>query len=102
MKKVKIRDTDDPWITNHIRNKIETRKKIFKRGRRGDEWKEARKETTKLIKESKKEWYDKYKEQAKTSNDPALYYKVVNRLKDKESPRVSKSSHYFLSKRTKI
>ena len=49
-----------------------------------DRWKEHKKRTVALIKESKSNYYKTYVEQAKKTKDPALFYKVVNRLKTVE------------------
>ena len=72
----KSKNTDDPWITPLIRDKIDDRKKTYRREKRSDAWKDQKTETTKLIKASKREYYDKYKEIALANSDPSLYYKV--------------------------
>ena len=83
----KIRSTDDPWITNKIRGKIEDRKKIYAKEDRSLDWKEMKKYTNDLISKSKKEYYDKYVKEAKEKSDPGLYYKMISRLKSKEAPK---------------
>ena len=55
--------------------------RIHKRKKRTDRWKELKRQTTLLIKQSKSEYYRKY------TGDSRLYYKVVGRLKRRESPR---------------
>ena len=91
----KIRDTDDPWITDQIWRRIRTRKKKFKKEERSENSKTLKEETTRLIRESKADYYKKYTELAKETGDPALYYKVVNRLKDRQSPHLLKLQQCF-------
>ena len=55
VKHIKIRSTDDPWITWKIRKRIEDRKRIYRRlNKRTEEWKEVKKETDRMIKGEKK------------------------------------------------
>ena len=87
-KRYKIRVTDDPWIIPAIRKAIKTRKWIFKEdSKRTQRWKTKKQETDRMIKEAKRDHNFKYVEQAKRTGDPALYFKVVNRLKDREAPK---------------
>ena len=59
----------------------------FKFGR-NDVWKEKKKYTDKLIAEAKERYYSMYTSKALTNNgDAGLYYKVVNRLKDRQSQK---------------
>ena len=84
-KKLKIKSTDDPWITHEIRSRIRTRKKAFSRTKkRTPHWHALKKETEELIKKSKKEFYEDIKALATEKSNPALYYKAVNKLKDVE------------------
>ena len=80
-KKIKVKSTDDPWITPEIKKRIKSRKRTYDKEHRSDAWKEKKRETNKLIKDSKREYYDHFINLSKTSNDPALYYKIINRLK---------------------
>ena len=82
----KIRNTDDPWINDEIRKKIKSRKELFEREHRSAAWKELKRGTNKMIKDAKHNFYNKFTELAIKSGDPALYYKVVGRLKDRRAP----------------
>ena len=86
LQKNHVRSTDDPWITRAIRAKIKLRKKIYKKEDRSRNWHRLKKKTDMMIKEAKKAYYSKYTDLAKNNNDPGLYYKVINRLKDRERP----------------
>ena len=87
MKTKKIKSTDDPWITPEIKRHIRTRKRIFERERRGIDWMAKKKETDDMIRGSKKDYYEKFTSLAKENNDPSLYFKVINRLKDRQAPK---------------
>lgn len=82
----KIRSTDDPWITDAIRKIIKDRMDVFKKKKRSARWKVIKKESACMIKDSKKEYYQKFTKLAAETGDPSLYYKVVNRLKDRRAP----------------
>ena len=82
----KIRNTDDPWITHAIRRKIRARKKVFRKEFRSTRWKQLKAETTRMIKEAKRRYYDNFTEQAKKTGDSSLYFRIVNRLRDRRAP----------------
>ena len=84
-RKTKHRNTDDPWIDD-VRKNVRKRKKIFAKEGCSVKWKEAKKRTDLMIQRRKKKHYTKFQEIAKNTCDPALYYKIVNRLKDTEKP----------------
>ena len=75
-KTLTIKSTDLPWISYEIKKKITARKKEFKRSKkkRTALWHAMKKETDEMIKTAKKEYYDKIKNEAKTRNNPSLYY----------------------------
>ena len=82
---LKLKSTDLPWITFEIKKAIKDRKKIFsKTTKRTAEWREAKKETDNMIKESKKNYYKKMKEMALEKRSTSVYYRAVSKLKDKE------------------
>ena len=85
--KHEIRSSDDPWITPHIRKLINTRKREFKKHKkRTPQWKRLKGVTDEEIKKSKQNYFEHFKEKAAAENNPSLYYKVVNMLRDKEKP----------------
>ena len=84
---MKIKSTNDPWITPAIRRLISCRKRVFKKNRRGIRWEKIKKKTKNAIKEAKRNIFSKFKEKAETTNDPSFYYKVLRMLKDKEKPK---------------
>ena len=86
VRSIRVRNTDDPWINPFIRGKIRTRKRVFKRERRGQTWREHKEYTRKIIADAKKAFYERHKEMAAKKNDASIYYKAVKRLKDKEAP----------------
>ena len=86
-KTTRIKSTDDPWITPAIKRRIRARKRIFQREKRSVYWKNYKKMINKMIKRSKKEYYDLFTNAAKKNNDPALYFKIISRLKDRQAPR---------------
>ena len=88
LKLIRVKSTDDPWIDDDTRRNIRRRKRIFKKEGRSSRWKDAKKTTDLMIKRRKTKYYNKYTNQAKESNDPSLYYKIIGRLKDKERPPV--------------
>ena len=55
----KIRSTDKPWITDKIKRKIRSRKRCFKKYRRGPKWQEKKQITDKEIEKSIKEYFIK-------------------------------------------
>ena len=83
------KSTDPPWMTHQIKKRIKSRKKTYRRegNKRGTGWRKKKKETARLVKEAKNNFYMRYVEQAKKTNDPGLYYKAVNQLKESEAPK---------------
>lgn len=79
-----IKSSDDPWITPFIKKRIANTKRIFNREDRSDNWREAKRETNLLIRNSKKDYYTNL---AKKTEDPSLYFKMVGRLKSCEATR---------------
>ena len=86
-KQKKIKSTEDPWITDHIRKQITDRKKIYNKQDRSPDWKKMKAFTNKLIKDSKHEYYANFTKKAIETKDSRLYYQVVNRLKSTEKPK---------------
>ena len=76
-KKIKIKYTDDPWISSYIKRRIRARKCIYDEEDRSDRWREVKKETNELIKKSNKNYYDKFKAMARNNSDPSLYTEWV-------------------------
>ena len=94
-KKYKSKTTDDPWITPLIKRRIKTRKKTYKQEERSIKWRDQKKETVKLIRESKRSYYNEFFEKSKTCNKPSLYYNMVNRLKESTSRKPFSVSDLF-------
>ena len=86
LKKVTIKSTDAPWMTKEIKCRIRSRKRTYKKEDKSDRWRLKKKETARLVKEAKKNYYNRIVKQAKESNDAGLYYKAVARLKSREAP----------------
>ena len=86
-KKIKVKSTEDPWITPQIKAKIRGRKRVFDEEHRSDRWHIKKIETSKLIKESKSEYYQQFLKMSKENKDPSLYYKMLNRLKAKNGSK---------------
>ena len=82
----KIKSSDDPWITEEIRDLITTRRRVYKKEKRSAYWKRIKKESSDLIKKEKRCFFDKFKMKAQEENNPSLYYKAIRMLKDKERP----------------
>ena len=83
----KIKNTDNPWITDFIWSKITSQKRIYDQEDRSTNWKQMKAYTNKLIKDSKKSYYRRFTDKAIATKDSRLYYQVVNRLKTTENPR---------------
>ena len=86
-KTYKVRSTDNPWISYAIRKKIRARKKIFRKEGRSKKWKRLKQRTDQAIKTKKEAYYKRFKDKATTMNDPALYYKAIRGLKDRNKPQ---------------
>ena len=56
-KKHKVKDTDDPWITDSIRTFMRRRKAAFKLYGRAAEWKRLKNITDELIAKKKQDYY---------------------------------------------
>ena len=84
----KIRSCDDPWITPEIKARIRSRKRTFGKSFRSSRWREKKRETTTMIRKSKSEYYQKFSKIAAQTGDSSLYFKVVNRLKDRQAPKL--------------
>lgn len=78
----KVCNTDD----HAIRKKIRSRKKAFKKYNRAGRWRELKRLTNEMIRESKKEFYEKLMKKATKMGDTSLYYRIVNRLKHSQAP----------------
>ena len=72
LKRIKKRSADDPWITPGIRLRIGHRMRVYRREKRSALWKQIKNETNRMIKESKRGYYDKYVKAARESNDPSI------------------------------
>jgi hypothetical protein len=70
---VKVKSTDDPWITLRIRRRIKRKKKIYLKQGRSEKWKEAHREVTKLIRDAKFEFYERKKKIAKEKGSSSQY-----------------------------
>ena len=85
-KKYRTKSTNDPRITPEILRKLKKRMKTYLKEHRSPKWKDEKRETDRLIKESKRSYYNEFLEKSKTSNKPSLYYNMVNRLKEVGEP----------------
>ena len=86
-KTIKVKSTDEPWIDEEIRRCIRGRKRIYEREKRSEKWREKKQESKRLIRDAKKRYYEEFTKKAKQSNDPALYFRIISRLKDREVPK---------------
>ena len=77
--------TDAPWMTPYIKKQINARKKIYKKEKRGSKWQNHKKETADLVR-LRKIIISLLLIWPKKMNDASLYYKAVNRLKDRQAP----------------
>ena len=83
-----IKSTDPPWMTKEIKRRIRSRKRMYSKEERSDRWHGKKKETKRLVKEAKYNYYNKFVNLAKKTNDSGLYFKAVSRLKCREAPPV--------------
>ena len=68
-----IKSTDLPWMTYEIKCAIRRRKRIYdKTQKRTNEWKEEKKKTDQLLKESMREYFEKMKNLAKEKRSAML------------------------------
>ena len=81
-----VKSTDAPWITPHIKARIRARQRVYTREHRSNDWRIHKKETEGLVKEAKRNFYNKFVKLAKETNNPNLYYRAVGRLKNREAP----------------
>ena len=82
----KIRSTDDPWITDEIRRSIKTRRRRYSKYHRGQKWREAKKNTNTMIKNSKQEYYQKELEKIKNHGGSHVPYKALKELSVPDRP----------------
>lgn len=83
----KIRSTDDPWITDVIRVAIRKRKRRFKKYKRAEPWQIVKEETNKLIRESKKKFYDDAVERLKHRGGGTIPYSILKELAIPDRPK---------------
>ena len=76
----KRKTTDKPWITPHILKRIKSRKRTYKKEERSHYWKTKKSITDGLIRDGKKEYYEKFTNLAKQTGDSGLYFKMIGRL----------------------
>ena len=81
------KSSDPPWMTPQIKKRIRSRKRSYKREDRGPSWRKKKKMTADLVKKAKKDFYNKFVELAKRTNDAGLYYRAVSNLKESEAPK---------------
>ena len=89
---IKCNDKDPPWITNELKTAIKRKHRVFKkfldRGRRQEDWnlvKEVRNETSKMITNAMKNYYQKLGHKLSDPNqDAKAYWTVLNRLLNKK------------------
>ena len=84
----KIRDDEDPWVTDHIRKKIKERNKIFRLNGRKKRWKDMKHEVRTKMARSRKAYYDREVEKIKNSSDKrGLAYTALKNLKCSSRPK---------------
>ena len=83
----KVKSTDDPWIDNATRTKIEHRKGVFEReGHDLRNWKEMKALTNGMIKSRKKTYYLKEAEKLSQEGAHQVPYKALKHLAVAERP----------------
>ena len=81
----KYRSTDDPWIDDQVRKKIEQRKSAFETEEgRGPNWKELKEESVKMIRVRKKKYYEKECEKLSAPGANRISYKALRNISDAE------------------
>ena len=73
----RVKSTNKPWMTLYVLGEIEKRKEIYREEERSARWKRAKKETTRIIEKSKKEYVERVVEETKNNNNVSAYYKLV-------------------------
>ena len=68
----KIKSTDDPSITPAIKQKIRQRKRAYKKNERSTRWRELKAESRTMIRNSKKEHYERFTKLAREMGDSSL------------------------------
>ena len=82
-------------MTPFKKRKIRSRKQKFKKNRRSPAWKKRKKETAKLVRDGKRDYYNRFVTLAKKTNDAGLYYRAVAQLKEAEAPRPFSAADLF-------
>ena len=85
-KTIRLRGRDLPWITPTIRRAIRKRKRRYKKHGRDAIWKEMKKETDRMIGESKKRYVDRVEEKCRIARNSQAYFQAIKRLNCKEAP----------------
>ena len=86
-KDYKVKSTDDPWIDDATRTKIDHRKGVFEReGRDSRNWREMKTLTNDMIKTRKKKYYMKEVEKLSQEGAHLVPYKALKNLAVAERP----------------
>ena len=83
---VKIRSTDNPWIEQDTRDKIEIRLAVFHREGRSDEWKKLKAITNTMIRNRKRKFYDTEVEKLKAKGSHTIPFKILRNVTGTERP----------------
>ena len=88
MKTRKIRSDEDPWITDHIRDRIKIRNDTFRFDGRGRRWKAMKNEVREKIALSRKAYYDREIEKIRNASDKrSLAYTALKNLNCSARPK---------------
>ena len=84
----KVRSDEDPWITDHIRDRIKERNRMFAVVGRGPDWKKIRNEVRSKMSASRRAYYDREVAKIKNaSNKRGLAYSALKNLKCASRPK---------------
>lgn len=83
---IKIRSTDDPWIDQDVRDKIEIKKAVFYREGRSEEWKVVKRITDAMIVNRKRKYYNAEVVKLKAEGSHQIPYKILRNITDTERP----------------
>ena len=87
LRTVKKKSTDLPWITKAVKKKIRRRKRIYIKEGFSDAWKRLKKEIDKTLKEKRKEYMDRKKQELTSKDANRNFFRLVKAFNTPEKPQ---------------
>ena len=83
----KVKSNDDPWITDEIRRALRRRYRKYKKSHRSNKWKDLKRATDDMIRESKHSFYDEAVAKLRQEGSSHLPFQLLKKLAIPDRPK---------------